>query len=112
MRKRNGYDTCPFARVDLPLGVTLLTESSEQKVRNPAVVLALCETGGEFTSQHRVVPGEEIGFILHPSLRYAIRGRVIWTRSAKDKIHTKFGVAFEKSIPDSLWESFVQAKAA
>ncbi len=112
MRERDGYYSCRFAKVRFPLGVTLLTESSEQKVRHPAVVLALCETGGEFTSGQRVVPGETIGFILHPDLRYAVRGHVMWMRPVQDGTYFEFGVAFEENIPDSLWDSLAEVKAA
>lgn len=113
MQKGDGYYTCRFDKVRFPLGVTLLTESPEQKVRHPAVVVALCETGGEFASHRRVVPGQAIGFILHPDVRYAVRGRVIWTRPAQDGTQFEFGVAFEENIPASLWETFAaQVRAA
>lgn len=88
----------------LPLCSTLLTESEEEKTRHPAVLLALTETGGKFSSRKKVVPGESVGVMLHPDLRYAIRGRVTWTRQMRDDINIQFGVAFEEEIPGSLWE--------
>lgn len=110
--QRGSYYTCPFAKVSLPLCVTLVTESSEQKVRHAATASALCETGGEFTSRQHVKPGEAIGIILHPDIRYAVRGRIVWTRLAEDRAHTEFGVAFEENIPHSLWTSLTQLRAA
>lgn len=112
MSRQDAYYSCPFAKVVYPLCVTLLTESAEQKVRHPAVVLALCETGGEFTSPQRVSSGEAVSFILHPDLRYAIRGQVTWAQCAQDNSHFEFGVAFEDNIPDSLWESFAEQLVA
>lgn len=103
MRDENG----PFAfevKGRLPLCSTLLTESPEEKIRHPAIVLALTETGGKFSSRKKVVPGEAVGVILHPDLRYAIRGRVTWTQQMRDDVNINFGVVFEEKIPGSLWE--------
>lgn len=111
MLEREGYNTCPFARIRIPISVTLVTESAEQKIRRPAIAASLCETGGEFTSRQRVTPGETIGLILHPDLRYAVRGRVVWAHPDEDQ-NIEFGVAFEENIPESLWESLVELKAA
>ncbi|HET7215730.1 MAG TPA: PilZ domain-containing protein [Terriglobia bacterium] len=88
----------------LPVCSTLLTESPEEKTRHLAFVLALTETGGRFSSRKRVVPGEPVSVILHPDLRYAIRGRVTWTRQMRDEVNINFGVVFEEKIPESLWE--------
>jgi PilZ domain len=87
----------------LPLCSTLLTESSAEKTRHPAVIIALSETGGRFSSRKKVVPGEAVGIILHPDVRYAIRGRVSWTRQMQDDVNLSFGVVFEEEIPESLW---------
>ncbi len=83
---------------------TLLTESSEEKTRHPAIILELSETGGKFSSRKKVVPGEAVGILLHPDLRYAIRGRVTWTRQMRDDVNINFGLIFEEKIPDSLWD--------
>jgi hypothetical protein len=96
----------------LPLCATLLTESSEEKLRHPVVILGLTETGGKFSSREKVVPGEAVGIILHPDLRYAIRGRVTWTRQMQDDGSVSFGVSFEGEIPGSLWEVLGQTVAA
>jgi hypothetical protein len=112
VRERNiGYT---FRQVSncLPLCATLLTESSEEKIRHPVIVLGLTETGGKFSSRKKVVPGEAVGIILHPDLRYAIRGRVTWTRQMQDDASVSFGVSFEDEIPGSLWEVLGQTVAA
>ena len=112
MREKNiGYT---FKQVSncLPLCATLLTESSEEKIRHPVIVLGLTETGGKFSSRKKVVPGEAVGIILHPDLRYAIRGRVTWTRQMQDDASVSFGVSFEDEIPGSLWEVLGQTVAA
>lgn len=96
----------------LPLYSTLLTESESEKTRHPAIVLELSETGGMFSSAKKVVSGESVGVILHPNLRYAVRGRVTWTRQVRDQNHTKFGVIFEDEIPDSLWDILGENLAA
>jgi hypothetical protein len=88
----------------LPLCSTLVTESPEEKTRHSAVLLALTETGGKFSTRKKVVPGEAVGVMLHPDLRYAIRGRVTWTRRMRDDVNIHFGVVFEEEIPGSLWE--------
>lgn len=112
MRKEDAHYECRGVRVRLPLESTLLTESSGEKTRHPAIVLALSETGGQFSSGQRVTPGEPIGVILHPDLRYAIRGHVTWTRRLPDEAHATFGMAFEDGIPDSLWEVLGATAAA
>lgn len=112
MRMPDERQRCRFAGVSFPLGVTLLTESSELKVRHPAAVVSLCETGGEFTSGQCVIPGQVIGFILHPDLRYAVRGQVVWARPAQGETGFEFGVAFEENVPDSLWACLEEVKAA
>lgn len=112
MHKGNSEHLSNRAEFRLPLCATLLTESEEVKTRHPAVVLALSETGGEFSSQKKVVPGEAVGVILHPDLRYAIRGRVTWTRQVQKRVHTRFGVAFEDEIPATLWDVLEQTTAA
>jgi PilZ domain len=91
-------------KVRLPLCSTLLTETTGEKTRHPAVVLALSETGAQFSSGQRVTPGEAVGVILHPDLRYAIRGHVTWTRRMPDDNQIHFGMAFEEGIPESLWD--------
>ena len=96
----------------LPLCSTLLTESSEEKIRHPAIVLALTETGGNFSSRKKVIPGEAVGIILHPDVRYAIRGRVTWTRQVRDDVNVNFGVVFEEKVPGSLWEVLGETVAA
>jgi hypothetical protein len=112
VHKGNSEHLSNRAEFRLPLCATLLTESEEVKTRHPAVVLALSETGGEFSSQKKVVPGEAVGVILHPDLRYAIRGRVTWTRQVQKRVHTRFGVAFEDEIPATLWDVLEQTTAA
>lgn len=105
MRKEDAQQSsCKGVKVSLPLCSTLLTESSGEKTRHPAVLLALSETGGQFSSGQRVSPGEAIGVILHPDLRYAIRGHVTWTRRLPNEPDVEFGMAFEEGIPDSLWD--------
>ena len=104
MRDGDAHYNCRGVKVHLPLCSTLLTESSGEKTRHPAVLLVLSETEGEFSSGQRVTPGEAIGVILHPDLRYAIRGHVTWTRRMPNETHVKFGMAFEEGIPDSLWD--------
>ena len=96
----------------LPLSSTLVTESLDEKTRHPAIVLALSEKGGNFSSRKEVVPGEAVGILLHPDLRYAIRGRVTWTRRTRDDVNISFGVAFEQEIPESLWGILGQTVAA
>lgn len=112
MRDENERLTVKEVSGRLPLCSTLLTESSEEKTRHPAVVLALSETGGKFSSRKRVVPGEAVGIVLHPDLRYAIRGRVTWTRQMRDDVNVYFGVVFEEKIPESLWEILGETVAA
>jgi len=111
---RDENDRFTFQEVNgrLPLCSTLLTESSEEKLRHPAIVLALSGTGGSFSSRKKVAPGEAVGIILHPDLRYAIRGRVTWTRQMRDDVNVNFGVAFEEKIPESLWEILGETVAA
>ncbi len=111
---REQSDRFAFQEVNgrLPLCSTLLTESSEEKTRHPAIVLALTETGGKFSSRKKVVPGEAVGVLLHPDLRYAIRGRVTWTRQLRDDVNINFGLVFEEKIPDSLWEILGKTAAA
>lgn len=104
MLKGDARYTCDVVKVHLPLLSTLLTESSGEKTRHPAMLLAISEAGGRFSSGQRVTPGDTIGVILHPDLRYAIRGHVTWTRRMPDDIHIEFGMEFEEGIPDSLWE--------
>ncbi|TAM81115.1 MAG: hypothetical protein EPN47_14675 [Acidobacteria bacterium] len=87
----------------LPTCSTLLTETSAEKTRHPAILLALSATEGKFSSRKIVVPGEAVGVILHPDLRYAVRGRVSWTRRMQDEASINFGVVFEEEIPESLW---------
>jgi PilZ domain len=96
----------------LPRCSTLLTESTEEKTRHPAIVLALSETGGKFSSRKKVVPGEAVGILLHPELRYAIRGRVTWTRQMRDDANINFGLVFEEKIPHSLWDILGKTAAA
>ena len=103
MRETNARYTVEKVSYRLPLCSTLLTESSAEKTRHPAVILALSETAGRFSSRKKVVPGEAVGIILHPDLRYAIRGRVSWTRQMQDDVNISFGVVFEEEIPESLW---------
>lgn len=112
MREENLRFTCQQVSGCLPLCSTLLTESSAEKTRHPAIVLALSETGGKFSSRKKVVPGEAVGIILHPDLRYAIRGRVSWTRQMQDDVNVSFGVIFEEEIPDSLWDVLGRTVAA
>jgi PilZ domain len=112
VREKNIRFTCQQVSNCLPLCTTLLTESSAEKTRHPAIVLALSETGGKFSSRKKVVPGEAVGIILHPNLRYAIRGRVSWTRQMQDDGQVNFGVIFEDGIPDSLWEVLGRTVAA
>ena len=104
MRDENESFTLEGVKGRLPLCSTLLTESEEEKTRHPAMVLALSETGGNFSSRKKVVPGQAVGVILHPGLRYAVRGRVTWTRQMRDEVNINFGVVFEDEIPGSLWE--------
>lgn len=104
MRDENESFTFEGVRGRLPYCSTLLTESQEEKTRHPAVLLSLTETGGKFSSRKKVVPGEAVGVVLHPDLRYAIRGRVTWTRQMRDDINVHFGVVFEEEIPGPLWE--------
>lgn len=108
MSKRHAFDNRPFAKVNVPLCATLLKQTSEQKTRHPATVLALSETGAEFSSPQKVTSGETVSFIFHPDLRYAIRGKVTWVRQTADKTHFDFGVTFEENIPNSLWESLAE----
>jgi hypothetical protein len=112
VREENAGYTWEEVSCSLPLCSTLLTESAAEKTRHPAIVLALSETGGNFSSRKKVVPGETVGIILHPDLRYAIRGRVSWTRQMQDDVNISFGVVFEEEIPDSLWEILGQTVAA
>lgn len=112
MRDENESFTFEEVRGRLPFSSTLLTESPEEKTRHPASVLALSETFGEFSSRKKVVPGEAVGVILHPDVRYAIRGHVTWTRQMRDDVNTNFGVAFEEKIPASLWEILWDTVAA
>ena len=109
-------ETGPFAfdevKGRLPLCSTLLTESPDEKTRHPAIALALTETGGKFSSRKKVVPGEAVGVLLHPDLRYAIRGRVTWTRQMPGDVTINFGVVFEEKIPGSLWEILGETVAA
>ena len=102
MREASARNTFEKASYRLPFCSTLLTESSAEKTRHPAIILALSETGGRFSSRKKVVPGEVVGIILHPDLRYAIRGRVSWTRQMQDDVNISFGVVFEEEIPESL----------
>jgi len=104
VREANARYTFEQGSFLLPVCSTLLTESSAEKTRHPAILLALSETGAKFSSRKKVVPGEAVGIILHPDLRYAIRGRVSWTRQMQDDVNINFGVAFEEEIPESLWE--------
>ena len=103
---RNEYEPFTFEGVKGRRSVcsTLLTESPEEKTRHPAIILALTETGGRFSSRKKVVPGEPVGVILHPDLRYAIRGRVTWTRQMRNDVNINFGVVFEEKVPGSLWK--------
>ena len=103
MREANARYTFKQGHFQLPVCSTLLTESSAEKTRHPAILLSLSETGAKFSSRKRVVPGEAVGIILHPDLRYAIRGRVSWTRQMQDDSNISFGVAFEEEVPESLW---------
>lgn len=112
MREENERITVQSVNGRLPLCLTLLTESSEEKTRHPAIALELSETGGKFSSRKRVSPGEAVGIILHPDLRYAIRGRVTWTRQMRDDVNVNFGVVFEEKIPESLWEVLGETVAA
>jgi PilZ domain len=112
VREENDRFTFQEVNGRLPRCSTLLTESSEEKTRHPAIVLELSETGGKFSSRKKVVPGEAVGVILHPDLRYAIRGRVTWTRQMRDDVNINFGLVFEEEIPDSLWEILGKTAAA
>ena len=112
MREENAGITAEKVSCYLPFCSTLLTESSEEKTRHPAIVLALSEAGGKFSSRKKVVPGENVGIILHPDLRYAIRGRVTWVRQMRDEVSISFGVVFEEQIPESLWEILGKTVAA
>lgn len=112
MRKAKAQLSSEESMFALPLCSTLLTESESEKTRHPATVLELSETGGMFSSERKVVSGESVGIILHPNLRYAVRGRVTWTRQMKDQAYTKFGVIFEDEIPDSLWDILGENLAA
>ncbi|HET9180383.1 MAG TPA: PilZ domain-containing protein [Terriglobia bacterium] len=103
MREANARYTFREGSFQLPLCSTLLTESSAEKTRHPAILLSLSETGARFSSRKKVVPGEAVGIILHPDLRYAIRGRVSWTRLMPDDVSISFGVDFEEEVPESLW---------
>jgi hypothetical protein len=104
VRDGDAHYSCREVKVRLPLCSTLLTESSGEKTRHPAILLALSEKEGQFSSGQRVTPGEAVGVILHPDLRYAIRGRVTWTRRMPNEDHLRFGMAFEEGIPESLWD--------
>jgi hypothetical protein len=53
-----------------------------------------------------------VGIILHPDLRYAIRGRVTWVRQMRDDANISFGVIFEEKIPESLWDILGKTVAA
>lgn len=112
MRKEIAQSKGEESRFRFPLYSTLLTESVSEKTRHPAIVLELSETGGEFRSPKKVVPGESVSIILHPNLRYAVRGRVAWTRQMQDEVHFNFGVIFEDEIPNSLWDILGQNLAA
>jgi PilZ domain len=112
VRKGDAHYRCQGVGVCLPLWSMLLTESAGERTRHPALLLALSEKGGQFSSGQRVTPGETIGVILHPDLRYAIRGRVTWTRQMQDKKRIKFGMVFEEGIPDSLWDVLGATAAA
>jgi hypothetical protein len=112
VREENASYTSEKVSCYLPLCSTLLTESSEEKTRHPAIVLALSKTGGKFSSRKKVVPGENVAIILHPDLRYAIRGRVTWVRQMRDDVNISFGVIFEEEIPESLWDILGQTVAA
>lgn len=112
MRDENETFTFEEVKGRLPVCSTLLTESPEEKTRHPAIVLALTETGGRFRSQKKVVPGEPVGVILNPKLRYAIRGRVTWTRQTRNDANINFGVVFEEKIPLSLWETLAKTAVA
>jgi hypothetical protein len=112
MQTRDARYQCRREELRFPICATLLTESSEEKTRHPAIPLALSETGGTFSSDHQVVPGETIGVILHPELRYAIRGCVTWAHRMPNQIQFEFGIAFEEKIPDSLREILGQLEAA
>jgi PilZ domain len=112
VREESARYTCEKLSGSLPLCSTLLTESSEEKIRHQAILLALSETGGKFNSRTKVVPGETVGIILHPDLRYAIRGRVTWVRQMKDDVNVNFGVTFEEEIPESLWDILGRTVAA
>lgn len=112
MRQKSARYTCKQLSSCLPLCSTLLTESSEAKTRHPAIVLAVSETGGKFSSRKKVVPGEAVGIILHPDLRYAVRGRVAWVRQMKGDVNVNFGVTFEEEIPESLWDILGRTVAA
>lgn len=103
MREANARYTFKQGHFQLPVCSTLLTESSAEKTRHPAILLSLSETGAKFSARKKVVPGEAVGIILHPDLRYAIRGRVSWTRQMQDDANISFGVAFEEEVPESLW---------
>jgi len=112
VRKENAQFSSEESMFPLPLLSTLLTESESEKIRHPAIVLELSETGGIFSSERKVVLGESVGIILHPNLRYAVRGRVTWTRRIQDQTHMKFGVIFEDEIPGSLWDILGENLAA
>lgn len=104
VRKGDAQYTCHGVKVYLPLCSTFLRESRGERTRHSAVLLDLSETGGNFSSHQRVTPGESIAVILHPDVRYAVRGRVTWTRLMDDATSFNFGVVFEEGIPDSLWD--------
>ena len=112
MQRQDAHYRCRLGKMHLPICATLLTESSQEKTRHPAIPLALSDTGGRFSSRHQVTPGETIGVILYPDLRYAIRGRVTWARRMPDEIQFEFGIDFEEKIPDSLREILRQPEAA
>jgi PilZ domain len=111
VRKENEFPNWEAVRCRLPFCSTLLTESAAEKTRHPAVVTSLSETGGKFSSRKKVAPGEVVGIILHPDLRYAIRGHVTWTRQTQDDVNISFGVTFEDEIPESLWATLRQTVA-
>src|SRR5690242_5783564 len=111
VREANARYTFKQGRFQLPVCSTLLTESAAEKTRHPAILLSLSETGAQFNSRKKVVPGEAVGIILHPDLRYAVRGRVSWTRQMPDDASISFGVAFEEEVPETLW-NFLREKAS
>lgn len=112
MREGDAQHSCGGVQVRLPLCSTLLTESLGERTRHPAVALALSETEGQFSSAQRVTPGEVVGVILHPDLRYAIRGRVTWTRRMPENNQIHFGMTFEEGIPEMLWDILGETVAA